>query len=86
MKKKLRKRLTTTESSATEDEMNSLAAEELAAKETEGMEDADSLPQTQPLIQDPCIDKHCGAGRICQVDLKKNTYDGVKLKAETLTV
>ena len=41
-------------------------------EDTEGTEAIDNggreYGQTEPLLQiDPCADKHCGAGRICQV-------------------
>ena len=52
-----------------------LAADELAAHKEETGEtsdhgDREAPAQMQPLIQeiaDPCLHKHCGAGRVCQV-------------------
>lgn len=72
-RRKHRRRTTTTEATFQQEVMNMLEADETA----EETEDAESVVnakantkyggETEPLLQaDPCIDKHCGAGRICQ--------------------
>lgn len=83
-KRKYRRRTTTTEIPAQQDEiMNMLEADEIAeeaaaaaAEDSEvtlenGRNEAES--KQQGLLQvDPCLDKHCGAGRVCKVRLSIN--------------
>lgn len=57
--------------------MNMLEADEIAEEEAAAAEDAEVILENgrneagskqQRLLQaDPCMDKHCGAGRVCQV-------------------
>lgn len=72
-KKKHRRRTTTTESSVDDDVMNMLEADE-AADASASVEHAHES-KAEPLVQeDPCLHKHCGAGRVCQVDNNSFTH------------
>ncbi|XP_012283372.1 SPARC [Orussus abietinus] len=67
-KRKYRKRpVTTTEASLQDEVMNMLEADEIAEEAgqmTRGEDD--ELTAKEAYQIDPCLDKHCGAGRICQ--------------------
>ncbi|XP_024877880.1 SPARC [Temnothorax curvispinosus] len=80
-RRKYRRRTTTTEAPAQDEIMNMLEADEIAEEEAATAEEAEVTLENgrneagskqQRLLQaDPCVDKHCGAGRIC-----KNTEEG----------
>lgn len=78
-RRKYRRRTTTTEVPVQDEIMNMLEADEIA----EEAEDAEVILENgrneagskQQLQADPCLDKHCGAGRICQVRRKENTFN-----------
>lgn len=65
-KKKHRRRTTTTEATVEDDVMNMLEADEAAGVDVPASVDADSDKKDLPL-EDPCMHKHCGAGRVCQL-------------------
>ncbi|XP_066591824.1 SPARC [Prorops nasuta] len=84
-RKKHRRRTTTTEASVQDDLMNILEIDEAAEEASEGADvtveetDKETRSKSQRLLQeDPCLDKHCGAGRVC-----KATEEG---KAECVCV
>lgn len=61
---KQRRRTTTTEVPYEKD-VNILGDEELA--DEAGSSSSESQENATVLRMDPCMDKHCGAGRICKV-------------------
>ncbi|KAG5308267.1 SPRC protein, partial [Acromyrmex insinuator] len=78
-RRKYRRRTTTTEAPVQDEIMNMLEADEIA-EEAATAEEAEVILENgrnevgskqQRLLQDPCMDKHCGAGRVC-----KNTEEG----------
>lgn len=70
-RRKHRRRTTTTEPTFQQEVMNMLEADE-AIEDSQDSErvvnrDAKYGRQNEPLLQaDPCMDKHCGAGRVCR--------------------
>ncbi|KAJ8670757.1 hypothetical protein QAD02_002016 [Eretmocerus hayati] len=73
-KRKHRKKTTTTEATAQDDVMNLLEADEIAEELSSSSAEAskekndDENPKAVPLIHvDPCLHKHCGAGRVCKL-------------------
>lgn len=71
-RRKTRRRTTTTETPVQDEIMNMLEADEMTAEEAEAAEISlengkNEVRAKQLLLQDPCIEKHCGAGRICKV-------------------
>ncbi|XP_018313097.1 SPARC [Mycetomoellerius zeteki] len=78
-RRKYRRRTTTTEAPVQDEIMNMLEADEIA-EEAATAEEAEVILENgrnevgskqQRLLQDPCMDKHCGAGRVC-----KSTEEG----------
>lgn len=67
-RRKSRRRTTTQESTIQDENINMLAADELSQEIESAMtnEDDDSRMRSMPLLADPCLDKHCGAGRVCK--------------------
>lgn len=68
---------TTTEPSPQDEVMNMLEADELAEDESKNSDVSfenignELATKKQRLIEvDPCMNKHCGAGRVCKVSLK----------------
>lgn len=63
------RRRTTTQKPTLQDEMmNMLEADELVEDAERSMaKDDDSRIRAMPLQVDPCLDKHCGAGRVCKI-------------------
>ncbi|XP_014205137.1 SPARC isoform X2 [Copidosoma floridanum] len=65
-KKHRRRTTTTTEATAQDDVMNMLEADEVA--EEAASSENRSAEKAVPLEQeDPCLHKHCGAGRVCKL-------------------
>ncbi|OXU21827.1 hypothetical protein TSAR_008678 [Trichomalopsis sarcophagae] len=62
-KKHRRARTTTTEASVDDDVMNTLEGDDIAAEAAEHAK----LSKSELPEGDPCLLKHCGAGRVCQV-------------------
>lgn len=63
--------MTTTEASIQDEVMNMLEADEIAEEDAEvtvedGRNEVGSKRQSL-LRLDPCMDKHCDAGRVCKV-------------------
>lgn len=54
--------------------MNMLESDEIAEEAAETIREGaanDSVGKTQPLLlEDPCMSKHCGAGRVCEVTIR----------------
>lgn len=81
-----RRRTTTTEAPAQNEIMNMLEADEIAeeaAMAAAAAEDAEVTHENgrneagskQRLLQaDPCMDKHCGAGRVCKVRRRRERF------------
>lgn len=67
-RKKHRRRTTTTESSVQDEVMNMLESDEIAGAEEAEAPAIDMALQKEPLVVDPCLEKHCGAGRVCQAN------------------
>lgn len=73
-RKHRRRTTTTTEASVQDEVMNMLEADEIAEEAAEdaevtlddGRNEVGSKRQSL-LRMDPCMDKHCGAGRVCKV-------------------
>ncbi|CAK9829573.1 ost-1 [Anthophora retusa] len=73
-RRKHRRRTTTTETSVPDEVMNTFEADETAEKTAEdaevtvedGRNEVGSKRQSL-LRMDPCMDKHCGAGRVCKL-------------------
>ncbi|XP_053976688.1 SPARC [Hylaeus anthracinus] len=73
-RRKLRRRTTTsTEASVQDEVMNMLEADEIAEEAAQDAEvtvedDRNEAGSKQSLLRmDPCLEKHCGAGRVCKI-------------------
>lgn len=60
---------TTTEPSAQEEIMNILQEDEDFESKSSSLEGAneDIHSSNHDIVNDPCLNKHCGAGRVCKV-------------------
>jgi len=81
-KRKYRRRTTTTETPVQDEIMNMLEADEIAEEAATAEEAEVTLEngrnevgsKQQRLLQaDPCMDKHCGAGRVCKVCCRRES-------------
>lgn len=57
--------------------MNMLEADEIAEEAEDAdvtLENGRNAGSKQQLQADPCLDKHCGAGRVCKVRRKENIF------------